>query len=117
MQGEGERSNERHLKDVTSRTCTEAKRIHQRQFIDRSRSRIPTVETHHVASSSLLVAGNVSVWSILAQADAKVTSKVSQTRCLDRLQLQIKKKAFVLSRATCSPFAPIRGGDNLENET
>ena len=94
MQGEAERSNERHLKDVTSRTCTEAKRIHQRQFIDRSRSRIPTVETDHVASQSLLVAGNVSVWSILAQADAKVTSKVSQTRCLEGLQLQVKKLAL-----------------------
>ena len=117
MQGEAERSNERHLKDVTSRTCTEAKRIHQRQFIDRSRSRIPTVETDHVASQSLLVAGNVSVCSILAQADAKVTSKVSQTRCLEGLQLQVKKTGIVFSRATFSPFAPIRGGDNLENET
>ena len=116
MQGEAERSNERHLKDVTSRTCTEAKRIHQRQFIDRSRSRIPTVETDHVASQSLLVAGNVSVWSILAQADAKVTSKVSQTRCLEGLQLQVKN-GIVFSRATFWLFAPIRGGDNLENET
>ena len=116
MQGEAERSNERHLKDVTSRTCTEAKRIHQRQFIDRSRSRIPTVETDHVASQSLLVAGNVSVCSILAQADAKFISKVSQTRCLEGLQLQVKN-GIVFSRATFWPFAPIRGGDNLENET
>ena len=101
MQGEGERSNERHLKDVTSRTCTEAKRIHQRQFIDRSRSRIPTFETDHVASQSLLVAGNVSVSNKMPWRTSTAGKKIGP----------------VFSRATFSPFAPIRGGDNLENET
>ena len=42
MQGEAERSNERHLKDVTSRTCTEAKRI-QMKVTDRYRDQAVSI--------------------------------------------------------------------------